>query len=118
MKNSKISKKQIIKKINYQLNGNFFTYEEFCSLKFREAKKVIKQISKIQGLKLKRKQIIEITKNILNLKFNNLSLNSIANFFGLFIEELKSKIKKTYLLIKKCFFIFVYRKDREMILRI
>ena len=55
-KNSKnnMSYKDITKKIDYQLTCNFFSFDEFFELNFRNKFKIIKLISKINSIKLKR----------------------------------------------------------------
>jgi len=77
--NKKIDKKTLSKRINRQLFGNFFTIEEFKNLTDREAYKVIKYISKIESIKLKRKEIKEIVQFIRTDFKNNELVNATSN---------------------------------------
>ena len=47
-------------KIQFLMTRNFFTVDEFKSLKFRKALKVIKLIAKAEGLKLNKNEAVEL----------------------------------------------------------
>ena len=77
--------KAIIKRLNFQLTKNFFTLDEFSNLSFRDAYKVIKLISKINKIKLRRKEIKEITGLILNIALQKrTSVKQVATISPLF----------------------------------
>lgn len=54
------SRKALIRKISLFLTSNFFTIEEFNQLTYREAKKVVKYLAKIQKVKLSKDEINEV----------------------------------------------------------
>ena len=123
-KNSKnnMSYKDITKKIDYQLTCNFFSFDEFFELSFRNKFKIIKLISKVNNIKLKKNDIKSIINQIIELhetKKISKSSNSLLSFFNLSILKVKKTLKRSYYFLKSYLnFIFIFRLDRKKILRV
>ena len=117
-----ITFKDMIKKINYQLTCNYFTFDEFYNLDFKKKYKIIKLISKINKIKLKRKEIISIVNQIIELhesKKINKSPNLVFSLFNWTFSPIKIIFKKAYYYLKSFLtFIFIFRLNRQKILRI
>ena len=112
------NKSKLIKQINYRLNSNFFTLEEFLNLKKRKAIKVIKLIAKMENQKVSRKEAIQIIDELHSLNTKKANINSISNFFNVVIETIETILNNKYDLEKENSFIFHYRLEREKVLRI
>ena len=115
--------KAIIKRLNFQLTKNFFTLDEFSNLSFRDAYKVIKLISKINKIKLRRKEIKEITGLILNIAFQKrTSVKQVATISPLFkwnLDFISNSVSAVRVFVQYVIsYIFIFRIERKKILRI
>jgi len=115
--------KAIIKRLNFQLTKNFFTLDEFSNLSFRDAYKVIKLISKINKIKLRRKEIKEITGLILNIAFQKrTSVKQVATISPLFkwnLDFISNTVSAVRVFVQYVIsYIFIFRIERKKILRI
>lgn len=100
---SNANKRILVKRINRQLVAHFFTIEEFKTLSNRKSFKVIKYISKIENIKLTKKEIkgiIFFIKNDFDFTTNPSSAIKLWDFVIDYIEE-KKIIKNDYLLFNE-----------------
>ncbi len=122
-KTKTLVKKDIIKKINYQLTNNFFSIQEFIELPFKKAYKVVKLISKINHLQLSRTEIKLITNQmktiIIKKEMNNEQVESISTFFNWKISIAKTEKTKVAIFFEYLIsYLFIFRLHRKKILRI
>lgn len=115
--------KEIIKCLNFQLTKNFFTLDEFSNLSFRNAYKVIKLISKINKIKLKRKEIKHITSLILNIAIRKTTtiqqIEIISPLFKWKVNFIQNTISSIVIFTQYVIsYIFIFRIERKKILRI
>lgn len=90
--------KDLRKKINWKLASNFFTLEEARDLSFRKLYKLLKYISKIEHLKLKRLELKEIAR-FLKSDWTQVPASAIKLWDFLKLYFKKSKKEKQNIII-------------------
>ena len=98
------------------LSSHFFSIEDFNKLSKRKKVKVIKLITKLENIKLVKKEILEI---VLFLSSNLKKItNTVVKMWSFLKETTKNKIKDNRCLhvIKNFFFIITFQMDRHEIL--
>lgn len=102
----KLKNKVLSKRINRQLFANFFTIEEFKNLSNRKAYKVIKIISKIENIQLKRfeiKAIVNFIKSDFESKKDIQATSMLWNFVIDTIIEKANELNEYILESEKSF---------------
>lgn len=117
--NASLSKRQLKKKINWQLVDNFFTLDEFKTLPDRKARKVIKLIARVNRTRLTRteiKNIVAYLKADMSSKYESVSIQKL---WGFVIEEAKLKDKQSFKInFESLVNFFTYRIGKFDLLRI
>lgn len=114
----KLNKKVLTKRINRQLEKNFFTIEEFKTLTNRQAFKVIKLIARIERISLTRKEIKDIVSFIKNEFRKTDDLQATSLLWGFVINHIEEiKQEKFELQEETSSRIFNYRFGRFDLLR-
>lgn len=117
-KSKVVSRKTMLKKISKFMTSNFFTIEEFNQLTYRESKKVVKYLAKIQKVKLSRNDINEIInflrntdkpklssgvfKLFANIKKHFVTVIENVNEVILFIEQSVANFYLKFLQVFRC----------------
>ena len=117
-KQTTLDVKVLEKRINRQLVANFFTIQEFKELTERQAYKVIKLISKIEGIALTKKEIKEVVLFIQS-DFDVQMIGGTIKLWDFVVNYItnKKEVEIKEFSFENQFELESYRKDRFDLLR-
>ncbi len=123
LKKEKISVKEFIKKINWQLLSNFYTLDTLLSSSKRKDIQAIRLIAKLNYIKISKKEAKEVLSSLKLIKsekkINIDSINVVQKLFE-FASLIKESIREVLvfgILDKLLSFMFNYRSHREKVWR-